>query len=163
MKSVQSRTGSCRLACLECLWYYLTHRQTNICKHMHVQCTVQKKVFNCKINWFWFVIVLTNFVYFSDLHAAVFLHELLSLIFKIFKSFLMCALVFYRFHIPCNKCTYVTETWFLHNHGIQSIYGEWNLYMGIFKIKAFSVRIFKAVFTLLARVIYRGLNCKLLV
>lgn len=44
------------------------------------------------------------------------------------------------------------------------VYMESEIYIWeIFKIKAFSVRIFKAVLTLLASVIYRGLNCKLLI
>lgn len=36
-----------------CAEYYLTHQHTHvhtdICKYMHVRCTVQKKALNCKI------------------------------------------------------------------------------------------------------------------
>lgn len=150
---------------LSWVFIILPHTQTNTQTYANTcMCSAQKKVFSCKINWFWFVIVLTNFVYFSDLHAAVFLHELSSLIFKIFKSFLMCVLWCF---IGFISHAINVHMWLKHDFCIimeYKVYMESEIYIwDIFKIKAFSVRIFKAVLTLLASVIYRGLNCKLLI
>lgn len=137
---------------------------------MHVQCTVQKRLFSCKINkLFWFVTALntqfTAFVYFSDLHAA-FLHKLWSLIFKILESFLMCALVFYKFHIPCNKCTYDLKYHFELILAYRTLDPMWKMkhfVWDISKIKAFLIWILNAVLPLTGRFIYRELGCKLLV
>lgn len=147
-----------------------TYTHTNICKYMHVQCTVQKRLFSCKINrLFRFVTALntqfTAFVYFSDLHAAS-LHKLWSLIFKIPESFLMCALVFYKFHITCNKCSY---EWKYHFELIM-VYKTLDPMLkmkdnvwDISKIKAFFIWIFNSVLPLIGGVIYREQGCKLLV